>query len=280
MNIRSIQFAIVSALALVCASIPLQIRAQESGAGPMRPSESRKAPAPPPPTESDVPSIPPEEIIRRFAAKEDEMIRAILGYTFQKSVRVEEIGRDNKPTGQIEIVTQQTITADGKVYEKPVRRSASTLQYLSVERGDSDLLAATPLFPLTTAQLPKYEIKYGGKQQLDELNAYFFSVKPRALERAHAYFSGVVYVDEQDFVIVKMIGKWVTELGDVTSSTLPFSVFETYRQQVGKNFWFPAYSRSDETTLAGDMRVPIRLIVKWTDFTPSGSASAAGASKP
>jgi hypothetical protein len=94
------------------------------------------------------------------------------------------------------------------------------------------------------------------------------------LERAHAYFSGVVWVDEQDFVIVKSMGKWVTETGDVTSSNLPFTVFETYRQQVGKNLWFPAYSRSDETFQSGDVSVPIRIIIKWTDFIPQASVPA------
>ena len=74
-------------------------------------------------------------MIRRFAAKEDEMVRAIIGYSFQKSVRLEEIGPDNKPTGQVEIVTQQNIGSDGKLHEKPVRRAASTLHYLQLERG-------------------------------------------------------------------------------------------------------------------------------------------------
>ena len=93
---------------------------------------------------------------------------------------------------------------------------------MDLQRGDSDILAMTPMFPLTTSQLPKYEIGFLGKQPLDELSAYAFSVKPRALDRAHAYFSGVVWVDEQDLVIVKTIGKWVTETGDVTASNLPF----------------------------------------------------------
>ena len=203
------------------------------------------------------------------------MARAIVGYSFQKSVRVEEIGHDNKPTGQLEIITRQRISADGKMYEKPLSRPPSTLHTIDIQRGDSDILAATPLFPFTTAQLPKYEIKFGGKQPLDELTAYYFSVKPRALERAHAYFSGEIWVDEQDLVIVKMIGRWVTELGDVTSSSLPFSEFETYRQQVGKNFWFPAYSRSDEVIMAGDVRVPIRMIVKWSDYSAVTGAPAA-----
>lgn len=275
MKPRSIQLAVFCAMALFLATMPDAGRAQD--AGPMQPPASTKFPAPPPPVKPEPPPIPLEEIIRRFAANEDAMVRAILGYSFQKSVRIEEIGPDNKPTGQLEIITQQRISPDGKLYEKPLRRPPATLHYLDIERGDSDLLAATPLFPLTTAQLPKYEISFGGKQPLDELTAYFFTVKPRALERAHAYFSGTVWVDVQDLVIVKTIGKWVTETGDVTSSVLPFSVFETYRQQIGKNLWFPAYSRSDETIDVGGVSVPIRAIVRWTDFTRDASAPAAGA---
>src|SRR5579863_5831518 len=110
----------VCVLAIILAAAPASLRAQ--GAGPMQPPESAKFPAPPPPSKPEPPSLPPEEIIRRFAAKEDEMVRAIMGYTFQKDVRVQEIGPDNKPTGQLEIVTQLRISPDGKMYEKPVSR--------------------------------------------------------------------------------------------------------------------------------------------------------------
>ena len=174
------------ALALALAAAPASLRAQ--AAGPMQPAESTKFPAPPPASKPEPSTLPPDEIIRRFAAKEDEMVRAIKGYTFQKDVRVQEIGPDSKPTGQIDIITQLRITPDGKLYEKPVSRQPSTLHYLDLQRGDSDLLAPTPMFPLTTAMLPKYEITYGGKQPLDELSAYFFTIKPRAVERAPRLF--------------------------------------------------------------------------------------------
>ena len=268
-NIRAAGCVLVFILAAASASLHAQ------AAGPMQPPESSKFPAPPPSSKPEPPALPPDEIIRRFAAKEDEMVRAIKGYTFQRDVRVQEIGPDNKPSGQIEVVTQLRFTADGKLYEKPVSRPPSTLHYLDLQRGESDLLAPTPMFPLTTAILPKYEITYGGKQPLDELSAYFFTIKPRTVERSHAYFSGVVWVDVQDLVIVKTMGKWVTEVGDVTAPDVPFTVFETYRQQVGKNLWFPAYSRSDETIQSGDVRVPLRLIVKWSDFVPQASTPTA-----
>jgi hypothetical protein len=273
MNRDSIITAVSCIVAVLLASAMIPAHAQEPG--PMRPTTPATLPVPMPVNKPEPPPLPPEEIIRRFAAKEDEMFRASLGYGFQKSVRLEEIGPNNKVSGQVEIVTQQFVGPDGRRYEKPVRRAPSTLQYLQVERGDSDLLASTPLFPLTTSQLPKYEITFQGKQPLDELNAYIFAVKPRAVDRAHAYFSGVVWVDEQDMVIVKTIGKWVMETGDVTSPTLPFTVFETYRQQVGKNLWFPAYSRSDETVPEGNNMVPIRVIIRWTDYSPAGNPPAA-----
>jgi hypothetical protein len=57
---------------------------------------------------------------------------------------------------------------------------------------------------------------------------------------------------------------------------LPFAVFETYRQQVGKNFWFPSYSRSDETIEVGGSSIPMRMTVRWTDFTPQAGAPPAG----
>jgi hypothetical protein len=262
----------ICVLTLALAAAPASLRAQV--AGPMQPPESTKFPTPPPAAKPEAPAVPPEEIIRRFAAKEDEMVRAIKGYTFQKNLRIQELGPDGRAAGQYEIVTQVRMSPDGKMYEKPVSRQPSTLHYLDLQRGDSDLLAPTPIFPLTTAMLPKYQITYGGKQPLDDLSTYFFTIKPRALERAHAYFSGVVWVDEQDFVIVKSMGKWVTELGDVTATDLPFSVFETQRQQVGKDFWFPAYSRSDENFQSGNVSVPIRVTVKWSGFAPIAAAPA------
>jgi hypothetical protein len=264
--------AALGVFALVLAATPGPLGAQ--GAGPMKSPEPDKLPPPMRSSKPEPPTLPPDEIIRRFAAKEDEMARAIKGYTFQRDVRVQEIGPDRKPTGQYNIVSQLRIAPDGKMFEKTLSRQPSTLQHLDLQRGDSDLLAPAPMFPLTTAMLPKYEITYSGKEPLDELTAYYFTVKPRTVERARAYFSGVVWVDTQDLVIVKTIGKWVTETGDVTAGDLPFTLFETYRQQVGKNLWFPAYARSDENLESGGAHIPIRIIVKWSDFAPGGSAPA------
>jgi len=230
-------------------------------------------------------AIPPDEIIKRFAAKEDAFARASLGFGYRKSIMVQEIGDNGKPTGQVQVITTPFYGSDGKRYERVIGAptsdaeaspananaapapppTAGDLHALQFAPEDVMALALMPQFPFTTDQLAKYTITYQGRQKVDELDTYVFSVEPRQVDRQHAYFSGVVWVDDQELAIVKSYGKWVSELGDVKSPQLPFVTFETYRQPVGDN-WFPAYSRSDDQVTTKDAIIPIRLIIRWTDY--------------
>jgi hypothetical protein len=109
---------------------------------------------------------------------------------------------------------------------------------------------------------------------------YVFQVTPRQLSRQTAYFSGVIWVDNRDFAIVKTYGKWVTETGEVTLSELPFAFYETYRQYVANKYWMPAYTRSDGFLGGGDARVPVRLTIRWEAYRPVASGNAPAAPAP
>jgi hypothetical protein len=97
---------------------------------------------------------------------------------------------------------------------------------------------------------------------------YIFRVNPKQLSRTAAYFSGVIWIDDRDFAVVKTFGRWVTETGDVTPSNLPFNYYETYRTYVTGRYWLPAYTRSDGTMGGGTARVPVRLTLRWEDYRP------------
>ena len=290
--LSSLAFSLATALSPVLA-------AQSSPVGPM------SAPAPdvvniPTNPKPEPTSILPLEIIKRFAAKEDAFAQASRAFGYRKTIVVQEIGADGKPTGQVEVITAPFYTPDGKRYERVIgvpatpAPAASTmnpdqvagpppttgdLHALHLEPEDVMALAMMPQFPFTTDQISKYNIMYQGKQRVDELNTYVFAIEPKQVDRQHAYFSGVIWVDDQEMAIVKSYGKWVTELGDVTSPKLPFTLFETYRQQVGDN-WFPVYSRSDDRVTTKDDVIPVRLIIKWTDYAsvPVPPSVAAGGS--
>jgi len=220
------------------------------------------------------PALPPEEIIRRFSQKEDEYLVARAGYTYKKTVRLEEFGPDGKPSGQMLLVSEAVRGDDGKLHEKTVQKPESTLQYLQMGPEDFQQLARMPAYALTTAQLPKYDLKYLGKEAVDEVDCYIFQVKPRAVERMHYFFDGIVWVDAQYLEVVKTYGKWVNDLGDARTPTMPFTIFETYRENVDGKYWLPDYMRSDSTLNLKDLNVNVRLVVKWTDFKPASAAPA------
>jgi hypothetical protein len=74
----------------------------------------------------------------------------------------------------------------------------------------------------------------------------------------------------------------VNELGEVRSATLPFTLFETYRENVDGKYWFPNYARSDDMVHLKDVSVPVRLVIKWTDFKvlPAAAAPSAPTAAP
>jgi hypothetical protein len=174
------------------------------------------------------------------------------------------------------MVTQPGRDPDGTPMDRIIVRPHSTLQYLQLESEDFDGLNRMPAFPLTTPQLAKYNLKYLGKDQLDEISCYIFDVSPKVVERAHGFFKGIVWIDDKYLEVVKSYGSWVNDLGDMKSSPqLPFALFETYREFVDGKYWFPTYARSDETLHFKDHDVPVRMVIKWTDFEPlSGNSPA------
>jgi len=246
------------------------LRAQDAAQGPLVPPPEHRVtrvgtasePAAPP-------SLPEAEIVKHFSQKEEEYVLSRTGYTYRKTIRIQEFGADGKPSGEFELVTQPGRDVGGKLVEKVVEKPRSTLQHLYLRSEDLEGLQRIPAFPLTSSQLAKYDLKYLGKEQVDEIDCYIFQAKPRMVERVKAYFDGIVWVDAKYLEVVKTYGKWVTDQGDMHSmADLPFTLFETYRENVDGKYWFPNYSRSDGTLNLKGLEIPVRLVIKWTDFKP------------
>ncbi len=247
-----------------------QMHAQDAAQGPIAPPPEHRVtrvgiasePAAPP-------TLPEVEIVKHFSQKEDEYILSRTGYSYRKTIRIQEFGADGNPSGEFVLVTQPGRDVDGKLVEKVVERPRSTLQHLYLRSEDLEGLQRIPAFPLTSGQLAKYDLKYLGKEQVDEIDCYIFQAKPRMVERVKAYFDGIVWVDAKYLEVVKTYGKWVTDQGDMhTMADLPFTLFETYRENVDGKYWFPNYSRSDGTLNLKGLEIPVRLVIKWTDFKP------------
>ena len=172
------------------------------------------------------------------------------------------------------VVLEGKAGKDFKIYEKREQPPRCPTEW------PEDFSSARMPAPTTTPQLAKYDLKMTRAELIDEIECYIFQVRPKGVDRAHAYFEGIVWVDEVYIDVVKTYGKWINDLGDMRSATMPFSIYETYRENVDGKFWIPNYMRSDGTLNLKDQNVPVRLVVKWTDFKPVSAAAPAPAAAP
>jgi hypothetical protein len=216
------------------------------------------------------PPIPEQEIIKKFAANEDVMKRVFDTYTFQESIRLDE---QTDPGGKFAVTGSMYIRPDGQRYFRVEQPPESTLKLMHFSLEDVRALSTMPLFPLTSDEIANYNFLYAGQEKLDQLNTYIFQVKPKMLSRKKRLFEGVIWIDDHDLAIVKSYGKFVSEL-EGNGTALPFTMFETYRENFQEKYWLPTYTRSDDffKNDAND-ELPLRLIIHATDFKPNASAN-------
>ena len=211
---------------------------------------------------SDLSEPQVQEIITKFAAKEAEFAKARENYTYRQSVKVQSVDPDGKPTGQHEIVSDIVFTADGKRTEHVVRAPVDTLTAFNLTPEDEQDLRNVQPFVLTTAEIPKYYVRYLGKQMVDEIPAYVFAVKPKKLEKGQRYFQGEIWVDDRDMQIVKTYGRGVGIVGKDNE----FPKFETYREQIDGKYWFPTYTHADDTLQFREGPQGIRMLVTYKNY--------------
>ena len=204
----------------------------------------------------------PQEIVKRFAAKEAEFARARGNYTYRQTVRINELDASGNPQGKYELVEDIVFTPDGKRAEKVVRAPMSTLQRILLTPEDEKDLRDVQPFVLTTDQIPYYDIQYLGRQKVDEVGCFAFSVKPKKLEKGKRYFEGQIWVDDRDLQIVKTYGKGV----GLVKKGNEFPRFETYREQIDGKYWFPTYTHANDTLHFPEYDQRISMTVKYQDY--------------
>jgi hypothetical protein len=140
----------------------------------------------------------------------------------------------------------------------------STLQRIILTPEDEKDLRDVQPFVLNTKDIGKYDIKYTGKQKVDEINCYTYSVHPKTMVKGERYFEGDIWVDDRDLQIVKTFGKGVgvRKRGDDNQ----FPRFETYREQIDGKYWFPTYTHADDTLHFQNGPQRISMTVKYEQY--------------
>ena len=222
------------------------------------------------------PTTKPEEIIRQFAAKESEFEQALSHYTYRRVARIQEIDDDNKVSGEYYEVDDVIFDSTGKRTEKVVYAPENSLKQISMSPSDlQDIQHGYP-FVLTSKEIGKYNIKYVGRQQVDEVDCYVFDVSPKTIEKKQRYLDGRVWVDATDLQIVVTNGRMVPDDTRKNNQDL-HPPFMTWRQQVDGHYWFPVYTKGEGILhFAGGsgfmaQDVHLRQTIKYTDYKQFGA---------
>jgi len=220
---------------------------------------------------SEPKGVAPEQIIQHFATKEKEFKEARDQYTYRQEVKVQTLD-GNTVTGEYQEVFDVLFDDKGKRLENVVFAPQSSIENggISITKEDlSDIRNRLP-FVLTSDEIPEYSILYVGQQQEDELHCYVFDIAPKTIEKDRRYFQGRVWVDDHDFQIVKTYGKTVPDIRTKKGENL-FPKFTTWREQIDGKYWFPTYTRADDTLHFSMQEVHIREIVKYENYRRFGS---------
>ena len=215
----------------------------------------------------------PEDIIKRFAAKETEFSKARDQYTYRQDVKVETLDGETVD-GQYHEVFDVMFDDKGHRIENVVFAPASSLTKIFMSQEDFEDIRHRLPFVLTTEDLPEYNILYVGQQKEDELECYVIDIAPKKIEGKKRYFQGRVWVDNHDFQIVKTYGKTVPDIrqkhGDQENL---FPKFTTWRQQIDGQYWFPVYTKADDELHFKMEDVHIKEVVKYEDYKRFGAKS-------
>ncbi|MGA3071114.1 MAG: hypothetical protein ABSD43_12940 [Terracidiphilus sp.] len=224
------------------------------------------------------PAVKPEEIIRQFAAKESEFQQALNHYTYRRVARVETIDDDNKVDGEYYQVDDVIFDPSGNRTEKVVYAPENSLQRVMMTPSDMQDIQRGYPFVLTAEEIGQYDVKYVGRQKVDEVDCYVFDVGPKVIEKKHRYLLGRIWVDATDLQIVVTNGRMVPDDTRKGNEDL-HPPFMTWRQQVDGHYWFPVYTMGEGILhfsggpgyMAQD--VHIRDTIKYTDYKQFGSTT-------
>jgi hypothetical protein len=279
---------------LVAPLLALSMAAQQQGPLPTPPPSSAQQPAPPAqaapaPTAPaakqadsgsithEPPALPIEQIIQKFGDRELEFKKERDNYTYTQSFVVQVIDSDGQVAGEHRMTSDILFTPEGKRYEKVTSAPPPTLERagMSLSQQDLDDVENVQPFVLTTTDLPKYDVKYIGREQLDELSTYVFEVAPKKIEKNQRYFQGRIWVDDKDLNIVKSDGKAVPDIIKKNNENI-FPRFETFRENIEGHYWFPTYTRADDVLHFSTGAIHMRMTIRYANYKRFGATIKIG----
>jgi hypothetical protein len=212
--------------------------------------------------------LTPDQIIEKFIAKETEFYEAWMQYSYTQTAAIKVLSVDGAPRKESMTIVSEVMFDDDGTRDIRLLRRSGRLRSVTFTTEDQEVIDNINPFALTAKELPLYSLKYEGKERVDELNCYLFSVKPKSIKKDRLYFEGKIWVDDVDLQVVRTVGKSVPQTKDNQ-----FPEFETLRQMIDGKYWFPVWTHADSRLYFPESTVRIEETVTYDDYKKFSSKS-------
>ena len=215
----------------------------------------------------------PEEIqniVKKFTQKETEFAAARENYTYRQTTKLTET---DPAGGSFEVVEEVGFDSRNRRSSHVTYAPVNGLEHILMTAEDEADFKNVMPFVLTNATADQYIVNYVGREKVDEVSCYLFSVRPKVLTKDRSrYFEGQIWVDDQDLQIVKTYGRSTGHLG--RNEDQQFPKFETYREQIDGKYWFPTYTYADDVLNFKDGQSQrIKEVIKYDHYKKFGAQS-------
>ncbi len=208
----------------------------------------------------------PGEIIKAFSEKETEFYEAWKQYTYRQTAEIRVLSVNGYRRNERLTLVSEVVFNDDGTREVRILQRRGGLESVAWTQEDTERINNILPFALTAKDLQLYDLKYEGRERVDELDCYVFSVRPKSTRGRTLYFQGKIWVDDQDLQVVRTIGKPVPERRDNK-----FPEFETIRQVIDEKYWFPVWTHADSVLNFPGSTVRIEETITYEDYKRFGS---------
>lgn len=208
---------------------------------------------------------PGPELIREVAAKESEFKAARDHYTYRQTLLFEELDSRGALAGSYREVRDIIFSPQNERTEVFVGRPSMNLKNLKMTEEDFQDVRQVNPFVLTREELPLYQVKFQGREVMDQIDCFVYRLTPKQILDGQRLFDGLIWVSEKDRQVVRAEGRPVPQIYRSKGENL-FPHFTTIYRPIDGKYWFPVRTVSEDTLYFRSGPQRVRLVIRYDDY--------------
>jgi len=205
----------------------------------------------------------PENLPKLAARRETETEKERNEYTYRQTVTLDELDSRGATRGQYREIRDIVFSPAHERAETTIGKPFSNLKNLIMTDEDFDDIRNLQPLVLTEDRLWNYETRFRGEETMDGQNCWVLQVRPRQILQGQRFFDGMLWIEKNEYNIVRMEGRAVPEIRTTKTENL-FPRFTTIRKPIDGKHWFPVQTYADDTLhfKGGDIRERLQIVYR------------------